>query len=117
MNENIEKGKLINLQDYDSRKTYEIKDLLGEFVKTLSSNQLIESLINVSICMMAIKYRIDNKLSKKEMSKIIDIPYKRYLKLENNLLDLKLSEIVKIGNNLNLFIEISKIFEELGQYD
>ena len=63
------------------------------------------------------KYRLDNKLSKKEMSKLLGISYHRYLNLENCMTELKLFEIIQVGIRLNLFYEISETFKELSQYN
>lgn len=75
----------------------ELLDLFKPFVDDID---ILSSNINNKISNLIIKYRLDNNLSKKDMAKLLDISYYKYMKIENEYYDFKISEIVSICGKL-----------------
>lgn len=77
-----------------------INDLLDMFCDELSEEEILSEINNNNIANFIIKYRLDNNLSKKDMAKLLDISYYKYMKIENEYYDFKVSEIVSICGKL-----------------
>lgn len=94
-----------------------INNLATIFAKALSTEEMMDVIVNAKITAKMAKYRIDNNMTKLEMARLLDIDYRRYINLENGTKELKVFEIIKIGFKLDLFNEISEVFKDLYNYN